>query len=160
LESNDWQRIECNAGSFEVLGAIGTLPFGASCKCIHKSHLSSSNQVQVNHLTCLQQPIGDPRNEPSREPIHKPTKQMDLDDVLPDKRSQINNAVLSNRSNQPESFSDQPGIDEEIDHPIAASDSSKNQWQMPTPINLDSSGLCQSTTMTNQLSTAHLHLAR
>jgi hypothetical protein len=120
----------------------------------------AQNQVQVNHLTCLQQPIGDPRNEPSRELIHKPTKQMDLDDVLPDKRSQINNAVLSNRSNQPESFADQPGIDEEIDHPIAASDSSKNQWQMPTPINLDSSRLCQSTTMTNQLSTAHLHLAR
>jgi hypothetical protein len=26
----------------------------------------AQNQVQVNHLTCLQQTIGDPRNEPSR----------------------------------------------------------------------------------------------
>ena len=32
---------------------------------------------------------------------------------------------------------DQPGIDEEINYPIAASDSSQ-----PTSINLDSSGLC------------------
>jgi hypothetical protein len=41
-----------------------------------------------------------------------------------------------------ESFADQPGIDEEIDHPIAVTDSSQNQWQMLTPINLNSSGLC------------------
>jgi hypothetical protein len=61
-------------------------------------------------------------------------------------------------------FLDQPCIDEEINHPIAATDSSPNQWQMPTPINLDFSGLCQSsktessaTTMMNQ--NAHLHSA-
>jgi hypothetical protein len=52
---------------------------------------------------------------------------------------------------------DQPGIDDEIDHPIAATNSSKNQWQMPTTINLNSSGLSHATTMTNQ--NAHLHLA-
>jgi hypothetical protein len=44
---------------------------------------------------------------------------------------------------------DQPSIDEEIDHSIAASNSSKNQWQMPTPINLDFSGSSHATTMTN-----------
>jgi hypothetical protein len=42
---------------------------------------------------------------------------------------------------------DQPGIDEEINNPTAASDSSQNQWHMPTPINLDSSQLrCSSRT--------------
>jgi hypothetical protein len=68
---------------------------------------------------------------------------------------------------EPESLADQPSIDEEINHSIAASDSSKNQWQMPTPFNLDSSRLCQSTTMTNQNARlrlaspqiTHLHLA-
>jgi hypothetical protein len=59
--------------------------------------------------------------------------------------------VLFNHSNQWESLADWPGIDEEINHPIATTNSSQT-----TPINLDSSGLCQSTTMTNQHSTAHL----
>jgi hypothetical protein len=34
----------------------------------------AGNQVRVNHLTLLQQPISDPTNEPSRELICKPTK--------------------------------------------------------------------------------------
>jgi hypothetical protein len=45
------------------------------------------------------------------------------------------------KKSEPESLADQPNMGEEIDHSIAASNSSKNQWQMPTPINLDSSGL-------------------
>jgi hypothetical protein len=61
---------------------------------------------------------------------------MDLNAVLPNNLSHINNAVLSNHSNQRESLADQPGIDEEINYPIAASNSSQ-----PTPINLASSGL-------------------
>jgi hypothetical protein len=86
--------------------------------------------------------MSDPTNEPSREPICEPTKRMDLDALLLNNLSQINNAVLSNHSNQQESLTDQPGIDEEINYPIAASDSSQ-----PTPINLDSSGLrCSSRT--------------
>jgi hypothetical protein len=36
---------------------------------------------------------------------------------------------------------DQPGINEEIDHPIAAIDSSQNQWQMSTSINFASYGM-------------------
>ena len=48
-------------------------------------------------------------------------------------------AAHSNRRKQRVSFADQAGIDEEINNPTAASDSSKNQWHMPTPINLDSS---------------------
>jgi hypothetical protein len=34
----------------------------------------AGNQVWVNHLTRLQQLMSDPTNEPSREPICKPTK--------------------------------------------------------------------------------------
>jgi hypothetical protein len=59
----------------------------------------AGNQVRVNHLTWLQQPISNPKNKPSCKPIRKPTKWMDLDDVLPNNLSQINNAVLSNHSN-------------------------------------------------------------
>jgi hypothetical protein len=81
--------------------------------------------------------MSDPTNEPSREPICKPTKRMDLDAVLTNNLSHINNAVLSNHSNKRESLADQPGIDEEINYPIAASNSSQ-----PTPINLASNGLC------------------
>jgi hypothetical protein len=67
---------------------------------------------------------------------------MDLDVVLPNNLSHINNAVLSNHSNQRDSLADQPRIDEEINYPIAASGNSQ-----PTTINLDSSGLrCSSRT--------------
>ena len=57
---------------------------------------AAGNQVRVNHLTRLQQPMSDSMNEPSREPIRKPTKRMDLDAVLPNNLLHINNAVLSN----------------------------------------------------------------
>jgi len=60
----------------------------------------AGNQVRINHLTQLQQPISDPMNEPSCELIHEPTKRMDLDAVLPNNLSQINNAVLSNHRKQ------------------------------------------------------------
>jgi hypothetical protein len=98
----------------------------------------AGNQVRINHLTRLQQPMSNPTNKPSCEPIREPTKRMDLNALLPNNLSQINNAVLSNHSKQRVSFADQPGIDEEINNPTAASDSSKNQWHMPTPINLES----------------------
>jgi hypothetical protein len=72
--------------------------------------------------------------------------------------------LCHNNKSEPESFADQPGINEEINHPIAATNSSQNQWQMPTPININSSGLWQpsktevsATTMMNQI--AHLRLA-
>ena len=97
----------------------------------------AENQVRINYLTQLQQSISDPKSEPSCEPAREPTDRMDLDAVLPNNFSRINNVVLSNHSNQWESLADQPGIDEEINYPIAASNSSQ-----PTPINLDSSGVC------------------
>ncbi len=51
------------------------------------------------------------------------------------------NAVLSNCSKQWVSFVDQPGIENEINNPIAASNSTHNLWHMPPPIILDSIGL-------------------
>jgi hypothetical protein len=142
--------------------------------------------------------MSNPTNEPSSKPVCKLTKQMDLnaklpnnlsskktrvaysepkqDAVLPSKITDSTNTQtcgLCHNKSEPESFADQPGIDEEFDHPIAATNSSKNQWQMPALINLNLNGLCQSsetevsaTTMTNQNShlrsaspqTTHLHL--
>jgi hypothetical protein len=83
------------------------------------------------------------------------------------------NTALSNHSKQWVSFADQPGIENEINNPIAASNSTHNLWHMPPPINLDSSGLRRSsrtevikrrgkvysntTTLMNQ--EAHLRLA-
>jgi hypothetical protein len=99
----------------------------------------AGKHVWINHLTQLQQAMSNSTNEPSREPISEPTKRMDLNAVLPNNLTQLNNAVLSNHSNQQESLANQPGIDEEINYPIAASNSSQ-----PTPINLDSSGLRRS----------------
>jgi hypothetical protein len=157
----------------------------------HENALSSvpRNQVWVIHLIQLWQPMSNPTNEPSCDPFREPTKQMDLDAELPynlsSKKTQVvyskpkQDAGLSSKitdltntqtcgpchnKSEPESFADQPGIDEEVNHPIAATNSSQNQWQMPTPINLDSSGLWQpsktevsATTMTNQ--NAHLCFA-
>ncbi len=55
--------------------------------------------------------------------------------------------ALSNHSKQWISFADQPDIENEINNPIAASNSFQNLWHMPTPFNLDSSGLrCSSRT--------------
>jgi hypothetical protein len=52
---------------------------------------------------------------------------------------------------------DKPGIEQEINHPIAPANNNSQIWQMPTTINVDSSGLSHATTMTNQ--NAHLHSA-
>jgi hypothetical protein len=41
IRSDEKKKIECNAGSFEVLSAVGNLSFGKSFKCIRKSQLGS-----------------------------------------------------------------------------------------------------------------------
>ncbi len=43
----------------------------------------AGNQVRVNHLTRLHQPMSDPMNEPSHELIREPTKQLGHDALLP-----------------------------------------------------------------------------
>jgi hypothetical protein len=60
----------------------------------------AGNQVLVNHLTQLQQPISNPMNEPSREPIREPTKRMDLDDVLPNNLSPMKTRVAYSEPKQ------------------------------------------------------------
>jgi len=47
----------------------------------------AGNQARVNHLIRFEESMSDSMNEPSREPIREPTKQMDLDDVLPNNLS-------------------------------------------------------------------------
>ncbi len=125
--------------------------------CLLASHanaltsLSSvaGNQVRIIHLILLQQPMSDPTNEPSFEPICKPTKWMNLDAKLPSNLSSEKTRVahsepkqdselpskitdstitqtcgLCHNKSEPESSVDQPGIDEEISHLIAVTDSS------------------------------------
>ncbi len=145
--SNKKEWIESKDGSFQVRGAVGNLSFGRLCKCISKSEPGCWKSNSTESFDSFW------RNKQAKLRTNSQiTKRMDLDAKLPNNLSQNNNAVLSNHSNQWESFSDQPGIDEKINHPIAAADSSQ-----PIPVNLDSSGLHGSTTMTNQHSTAHLH---
>jgi hypothetical protein len=123
LERNEQQRIECNASYFKDLGAVGTCSLSAShANAFTSLSYVAGNQVWINHLTRLQQPMSNPTNEPSCEPIREPTKRMDLNALLSNNLSQINNAVLSNHSKQQVSFADQPGIDEEINYSIAASE--------------------------------------
>jgi hypothetical protein len=40
----------------------------------------AGNQIRVNHLTRLQQPMSDPTNEPSRKPTCEPTKDSMVND--------------------------------------------------------------------------------
>jgi hypothetical protein len=48
---------------------------------------AAGNLVRINHLIQLQQPMSNTMNEPSRKPIHKPTKRMDLDAEPPNNLS-------------------------------------------------------------------------
>jgi hypothetical protein len=54
------------------------------------------------------------------------------------------------KKSEPETFAKKPGIQQEINQPIAPANDCSQIWQMPTTINLDSSGLSLATTMTNQ----------
>jgi hypothetical protein len=65
--------------------------------------------------------------------------------------------LCHDKKSEQESFADKPGIEQEINHPIAPVNDNSQIWQMPTTISLDSSGLSHATTMMNQ--NAHLRLA-
>jgi hypothetical protein len=71
--------------------------------------------------------------------------------------TQHTRGLCHNKKSEPESFVNKPGIEQEINHPIAPLNAYSQIRQMPTTINLDSSGLSHATTMTNQ--NAHLCLA-
>jgi hypothetical protein len=73
----------------------------------------------------------------------EPKQDAELPSKLTDSTNTQTCGLCHNKS-EPESLTDKPSINEEINHSIAATNSSKNQWQMPTPINFNSSGLHQS----------------
>ena len=92
--------------------------------------LVAGNQVRVNHLTRLQQSISDTTNEPSREPIHEPTKRLGQDALLPVNLSSTGGLCHDKKSEQV-MFSNQ-GQDNEIQS--NSTDSSNTQpsyWQGP-----------------------------
>jgi hypothetical protein len=82
--------------------------------------LVAGDQVRVIHLTQLQQPMSDPTNEPICEPLHKPTKQLGQDALLP-----------GNLSSKGVMFSNQ-GQDNEIQSDsIDSSNTQPSNWQGP-----------------------------
>jgi hypothetical protein len=62
--------------------------------------LVAGNQVWVIHLIQLQQPMSNQTNKPSCEPIHEPTKRMDLDAEPPNNLSAKNNQVAYSEPKQ------------------------------------------------------------
>ncbi len=60
----------------------------------------AGDQVQVNHMIRLQQPLSKPTNKPSREPICEPTKRMDLDAKLPNNLSPTQTRVAYSEQKQ------------------------------------------------------------
>jgi len=92
--------------------------------------LAAGNQVQVNHLTQLQQPMSDPMNEPSREPIREPTIRLGQDALLPVNLSS-KSGLCHDKNSERVMFSNQ-GQDNEIQSD--STDSSNTQpfnWQGP-----------------------------
>jgi hypothetical protein len=97
----------------------------------------AGNQVQDNQWFQFVEPMSKPTNELTGEPTknsrvaNRETKQ---DAELPSKLTDLTNTPLHglchSKKSEPESLADQPSIDGEMDHSIAASNNSKNQWQM------------------------------
>jgi hypothetical protein len=83
------------------------------------------------------------------------------DAELPSKITDLINTQMCglchDKKSGPEFFADKPGIEQEINHPIAPANDNSQIWQMPTTINLDSSEFSHATTVTNQ--NAHLRSA-
>jgi hypothetical protein len=50
--------------------------------------------------------------------------------------------LCHDKKSELESFADKPGIEQEINHPIAPTNDNSQIWQMPTTINLDSVDCC------------------
>ncbi len=74
--------------------------------------LVAGDQVRVNHLTRLHQPMSNSMNEPSREPIREPTKRLGQDALLPDNLSS-KGGLCHNKNSERVMFSNQ-GQDDEI----------------------------------------------
>ena len=140
------KRSKAMAALLKFLVLLASFHSGSYAHAFTSLSPVAGNQVQVNHLIRFQQPMSNPTNEPSREPICEPTKRMDLDAVLPNNLSQINNAVLSNHSKQRVSFADQLLMKRSI-----------IQLLIPTVSKID--GICQHQSILNLVDyVAHLEL--
>ncbi len=183
----NWLNAMTDLSRFLVLLALYLLASHANV--FTSLSLVAGNQVQGKFLIWLQQPMSNPTNEPSCKPMRKQTKQVDLDAELPTTLSQKKSQVAYSEPKQDaelprkitdsintqmrglshdkkselESFVDKPGIEQEINHPIAPGNDNSQIWQTTT-IKIDSSELWQpsktevlATIITNQ--NAHLCLA-
>ena len=113
--------------------------------------LVAGNQVRVNHLTRLQQPMSNPTNEPSREPIREPTKRLGQDALLPVNLSS-KSGLCHDKNSERVMFSNQ-GQDNEIQSD--STDSSNTQpsnWQGPKQRSLVISTRVPFTTSSSNLS--------
>jgi hypothetical protein len=129
LDSNEKEWIECNAGFFEVLGAIGTLSFGESCKCIHKSLLGSwksSLGQSFDSITATNERLN---KNTSLQTNHwsmndQTTKQLKLVGLLP-----------VNQSSKRVMYCDK-GKDDEILSELHNSSNTQPDWHGPKPIGI------------------------
>jgi hypothetical protein len=93
----------------------------------------AGNLVQLKQWFQFFEPLSKPTNEPTGEPTKKSrvanreTKQdADYPSKLTDSTNTQTRGLCHGKKSEPKSLADQPSIDEEIDHSIAASDISKN----------------------------------
>jgi hypothetical protein len=93
----------------------------------------------------------------SQVAYREPKQDAELPSKITDSTNTQTRGLCHDKKSEPESFVDKPGIKQEINYPIAPANDYSQIWQMPTTINLDSSGLSHATTMTNR--NAHLRLA-
>jgi hypothetical protein len=104
---------------FLVPLAIFLLPSNANAF----TSLSSvaGNQVRVNHLTRLQQPMSDPTNEPSREPTCEPTNDPMVNDQTSNQRLEWDAELLNILSPKRGKYSLSQKLDAELPSKIAIS---------------------------------------
>ena len=91
---------------------------------------AAGNQVQVNHLTRLQQPMSDPTNEPSREPIREPTKRLGQDALLPVNLSSTG-GLCHDKKSERVMFSNQGQNNEIQSDSTDSSNTQPSNWQGP-----------------------------
>jgi hypothetical protein len=124
----------------------------------------AGNQVQENHWFWFVEPMSKRTNKQTGEltkkswvPYREPKQDAELPSKLTDLTNTQTGGLCHDKESEPESFVDKPGIEQEINHPITPANEYSQIWQMPSTINLNSSGLSHATTMTNQ--NAHLRSA-
>jgi hypothetical protein len=104
---------------FLVPLAIFLLPSNANA--FTSLSLVAGNQVRVNHLTRLQQPMSDPTNEPSREPTCEPTNDPMVNDQTSNQRLEWDAELLNILSPKRGKYSLSQKLDAELPSKIAIS---------------------------------------